>query len=162
MEWECQNTNHQEGSSLMLQHGVGREQGQEVANILHLFIGPLEQLLDQQIDRRLVRTFFWPWPPSCGCVTPGLGCSLANWAPMSSPQTGPRRGPKGSAICCALPSGAILSWRDSSGTGRTKAWPNWRNRTRGLWPSGMKVCWRSPKASSRRGCVRRVRAKPPA
>ena len=42
----------------MLQHGVGREQGQGVANILHLFIGPLEQLLDQQIDRRLVRTFF--------------------------------------------------------------------------------------------------------
>ena len=42
----------------MLQHGVGREQGQEVANILQLFIGPLEQWLDQQIDRRLVRTFF--------------------------------------------------------------------------------------------------------
>ena len=42
----------------MLQQGVGREQGREVANKLHLFIGPLEQWLDQQIDRRLVRTFF--------------------------------------------------------------------------------------------------------
>ena len=42
----------------MLQRGVGREQGQGVANILQLFIGPLEQWLDQQIDRRLVRTFF--------------------------------------------------------------------------------------------------------
>ena len=42
----------------MLQHGVGREQGQGIANILQLFIGPLEQWLDQQLDRRLVRTFF--------------------------------------------------------------------------------------------------------
>ena len=42
----------------MVQHGVGRRQGQEVANLLQSFIGPLEQWLDQQIDRRLVRTFF--------------------------------------------------------------------------------------------------------
>ena len=42
----------------MLQHGVGREQGQEVANLLQSFIGLLEQWLDQLIDRRLVRTFF--------------------------------------------------------------------------------------------------------
>ena len=38
----------------MLRHGVG----QEVAGLLQSFIGPLEQWLDRQIDRRLVRTFF--------------------------------------------------------------------------------------------------------
>ena len=42
----------------MLRHGVGREQGQEVGGLLQSFIGPLEQWLDRQIDRRLVRTFF--------------------------------------------------------------------------------------------------------
>ena len=42
----------------MLRHRVGRTQGQEVANLLQSFIGPLEQWLDHQIDRRLVRTFF--------------------------------------------------------------------------------------------------------
>lgn len=42
----------------MLRHRAGRKQGQEVANLLQSFIGPLEQWLDQQIDRRLVRTFF--------------------------------------------------------------------------------------------------------
>ena len=42
----------------MLQHGVGRKQGQQVANLLQSFIGPLEQWLDRQVDRRLVRTFF--------------------------------------------------------------------------------------------------------
>ena len=42
----------------MLRHRVGREQGQEIADLLQSFIGPLEQWLDRQIDRRLVRTFF--------------------------------------------------------------------------------------------------------
>ena len=42
----------------MLRDRVGREQGQEIANLLQSFIGPLEGWLDQQIDRRLVRTFF--------------------------------------------------------------------------------------------------------
>ena len=42
----------------MLRHRVGRRQGQEAANLLQSFIGPLEQWLDEQIDRRLVRTFF--------------------------------------------------------------------------------------------------------
>ena len=42
----------------MLGHGAGRRQGQEVVDLLHSFIGPLEQWLDRQIDRRLVRTFF--------------------------------------------------------------------------------------------------------
>ena len=42
----------------MLRHRVGREQGQEVANLLQSFIGPLEEWLDQLADRRLVRTFF--------------------------------------------------------------------------------------------------------
>ena len=36
----------------------GGSKGRGVANILQLFIGPLEQGLDQQIDRRLVRTYF--------------------------------------------------------------------------------------------------------
>ena len=42
----------------MLRHGVGREEGEEVADLLQSFIGPLEQWLDRQTDRRLVRTFF--------------------------------------------------------------------------------------------------------
>ena len=42
----------------MLRHRVGRRQGQEVANLLQSYIGPLAEWLDQQVDRRLVRTFF--------------------------------------------------------------------------------------------------------
>ncbi len=42
----------------MLWHGAGRERGQEVANLLHSFIGPLEVWLDQLVGRRLVRTLF--------------------------------------------------------------------------------------------------------
>ncbi len=41
----------------MLRHWVGRRQGQEVANLMLSYFGPLEQWLDRQIDRRLVRTF---------------------------------------------------------------------------------------------------------
>ena len=62
VEWECRNTIHREGSSVMWQHRAGREQGQGIANLLQSFMqsftGPLEQWLDRQIDRRLVRTFF--------------------------------------------------------------------------------------------------------
>ena len=36
----------------------GRRQAQSAANLLELFIGPLEGWLDDQLDRRLVRTFF--------------------------------------------------------------------------------------------------------
>ena len=42
----------------MLRHGAGWEQGQELANLLQSFISPLEEWLDRQIDRRLVRTLF--------------------------------------------------------------------------------------------------------
>ena len=42
----------------MLRHGAGWEQGQELANLLQSFIGPLEVWLDRQVDRRLVRTLF--------------------------------------------------------------------------------------------------------
>ncbi len=42
----------------MVGHEAGWRQGQDVANLLQSFIGPLEQWLDRQIDRRLVRTFF--------------------------------------------------------------------------------------------------------
>lgn len=42
----------------MLRHRVGERQGQEVANLLQSFIGPLAEWLDQQVDRRLVCTFF--------------------------------------------------------------------------------------------------------
>ena len=38
--------------------GVGSRQGQEDANLVQSFVGPLEQWPDRQIDRRLVRTFF--------------------------------------------------------------------------------------------------------
>ena len=58
MEWDCHETIHRWGSFRMLRDRVGRRQGQEVANLLQSFIGPLEGWLDQQIDRRLVRTFF--------------------------------------------------------------------------------------------------------
>ena len=42
----------------MVRQGEGRKQAQSVANLLELFIGPLEGWLDDQLDRRLVRTFF--------------------------------------------------------------------------------------------------------
>ena len=42
----------------MVGHGEGRRQAQSVANLLEMFIGPLEGWLDDQLDRRLVRTFF--------------------------------------------------------------------------------------------------------
>ena len=42
----------------MVEDGSGREQARMMANRLQLFLGPLEQWLDAQIDRRLVRTFF--------------------------------------------------------------------------------------------------------
>jgi hypothetical protein len=42
----------------MMQHKAGRQQAQLVAQQLQLFLGPFEQWLDAQIDRRLVRTFF--------------------------------------------------------------------------------------------------------
>ena len=38
--------------------GAGWEQGQELANLLQSFISPLEEWLDRQVDRRLVRTLF--------------------------------------------------------------------------------------------------------
>jgi len=42
----------------MLPHGVGERQGLEVAGLLQSFIGPLAKWLDEQVDRRLVRTLF--------------------------------------------------------------------------------------------------------
>ncbi len=36
----------------------GPQQAQQAANLLEIFLGPLEQWLDAHIDRRLVRTFF--------------------------------------------------------------------------------------------------------
>ena len=42
----------------MLQQGAGQRQAQQVADLLGLFVGPLEGWLDARLDRRLVRTFF--------------------------------------------------------------------------------------------------------
>jgi len=42
----------------MVGEGEGRRKAQSVANLLELFIGPLEGWLDDRLDRRLVRTFF--------------------------------------------------------------------------------------------------------
>ena len=42
----------------MVRDREGRRQAQSVANLLEKFIGPLEGWLDDQLDRRLVRTFF--------------------------------------------------------------------------------------------------------
>jgi hypothetical protein len=42
----------------MVEDGSGRQQAQLVANRLQIFLAPLEGWLDDQIDRRLVRTFF--------------------------------------------------------------------------------------------------------
>ena len=42
----------------MMQHEAGRHQAQLVAKRLQIFLGPFEQWLDEQIDRRLVRTFY--------------------------------------------------------------------------------------------------------
>lgn len=42
----------------MTQHDTGRRQAQAVAERLQTFVQPLEQWLDAEIDKRLVRTFF--------------------------------------------------------------------------------------------------------
>ena len=42
----------------MLGDREGRKQAQSVADLLEKFIGPLEGWLDDQLNRRLVRTFF--------------------------------------------------------------------------------------------------------
>ena len=42
----------------MVQQEAGLRQGQQVADLLELFIGPLGGWLDARLDRRLVRTFF--------------------------------------------------------------------------------------------------------
>jgi hypothetical protein len=42
----------------MMHRDGGLEQAQKAANLLQTFMGPFEQWLDAQIDRRLVRTFF--------------------------------------------------------------------------------------------------------
>ena len=42
----------------MMRHEEGWRQAQSAANLLELFIGPLEEGLDDQLDQRLVRTFF--------------------------------------------------------------------------------------------------------
>ena len=47
-----------EGGFRMLQQGVGLRQGQQAADLLELFIGPLGGWLDDRLDRRLVRTFW--------------------------------------------------------------------------------------------------------
>ena len=46
------------GGFSMVRHGEGWRQAQSAANLLEMFIGPLEEWLDDQLDRRLVRTFF--------------------------------------------------------------------------------------------------------
>ena len=42
----------------MMHQEDGPEQAQKVVNLLERFLGPFEQWLDAQIDRRLVRTFY--------------------------------------------------------------------------------------------------------
>jgi hypothetical protein len=42
----------------MMHQDGGRQQAQKAADLLQIFLGPFEQWLDAQIDRRLVRTFF--------------------------------------------------------------------------------------------------------
>ena len=42
----------------MMEDGSGCRQAQMMADRLRIFLTPLEQWLDAQIDRRLVRTFF--------------------------------------------------------------------------------------------------------
>ena len=126
----------------MLRDRVG-EQGQEVANLLQSFIGPLEQWPDQQVDRHLVRTFLLALAAMCACATPGRDCCSANWVPTCSPRPRLWPGPSGSAICCALPSGATHSWRGFSGKGRTRNLPRPRIETSWPWPSGTRGCWRS-------------------
>ena len=58
MDWDCNKTNHQEGPSPMLSQHPGQRQAQALAEQLQTFLSPLEQWLDAQLDKRLVRTFF--------------------------------------------------------------------------------------------------------
>ena len=102
----------------MLRHRVGREQGQEVADLLQSFIGPLTEWLDQLADRRLVRTFFLALVAIVRLRHSRSGLLLSELGAHILSGLRPRPEPSASATCCALPSGPIPSWKGSSGTGR--------------------------------------------
>ena len=145
----------------MLQHGVGREQGQEVANLLQSFIGPLERWLDRQIDQRLVRTFFLALVAivrlrhsRSGLLLSELGAHVLS--PAQAPAGTKRlsnllRSPKWSHPLLEkflwYRADQSLTQLEEQGEGALAIWT--------------RVCWRSRRASPWRGYVRCVPAKSP-
>ncbi len=76
----------------MLQQGAGQQQRQQVADLLGLFIGPLETWLNHRLDRPLVRAFLLTLVAlvrmrhnRCGSLLSELGAHIIN----------PDRGPTG-------------------------------------------------------------------
>ena len=130
----------------MLRHGVGRRQGQEVGNLLQSFIEPLEQWLDRQIDRRLVRTLFLALVAIVRLRNSRSGLLLGELgAHVLSPAKAPA-GTKRLSNLLRSPSGLTLFWRSSCSGGQTRSLLIWRSGENWLWPSGTRTYWRSRKA----------------
>ena len=112
------------GSSPMLQHGMGREQGQEVANLLQSFIGPLDQWFGPT-DRSASGMHLVPGADGhCAGLSLTVGTASQR---TSRPCRLSRQAPAGTKRLSNLlrsPKWSRIYWRDSSGTGRAKAWPN--------------------------------------
>ena len=79
----------------MVQQGAGRKQAQAVANLLEIFIGPLEGWLDDQLDRRLVRTFFLALAAMVRLRHSRSGLLLSELGAISYLPSRLRRGPNG-------------------------------------------------------------------
>ena len=73
-----------------------RRQAQSVANLLELFIGPLEGWLDDQLDRRLVRTFYLALAAMVRLRHSRSGLLLSELgAHILSPEKAPEKAPAG-------------------------------------------------------------------
>jgi hypothetical protein len=87
-------------------------------------------------------------------VTATTACCSRNWERIWRRQIMLRQAPHGSRMCCILPTGKPARLRAICGNELRAVWPTWSKtrKTRGF--CGMKVWWKSPKASS---CDRLVR-----
>ena len=73
-----------------MQQGAGLRQGQQMADLLELFIGPLGGWLDARLDRRLVRTFFLALVAVVRLRPTRSGLLLSEWgAHIISPDRAP-------------------------------------------------------------------------
>ena len=146
--------NHQTpgGVFFMMHQDGGRQQAQKAADLLQIFLGPFEQWLNAQIDRRLVRTFFLTLQAIVRFRHSRSGLLLSELgAHVLSPTQAPA-GTKRLSNLLRPPAGHTLCWTAFSGIGLTKPWANLMKPGKPLWPSGTRASWRSRRALPWKGC----------